>query len=360
MFRNKRHDNNRRRAPLGKAVALFCAASLSAAVLAACSSSSQASSSQSGTASANSQHLTPVAITLALNPPKMSLIGFYVAKYEGFFAQNGLNVSLMGESNGNQAAEGALTGVSQFSANGTDVLVSSAAAQPGSQVGVWTYAANDLALIGQSSVKNYSDLIGKSVGFGDLVNPGTQMFLLELKRNGIPKSDVHFAILSGYPALDAAMADGRISSSVFHVDDYYALSAKDPGLRIVDPFYSTVPQWWYDAVSTSQAFAQSHPQVVVALVKSMIEADEWMYTHGPQTIKLAVTYTQESPETVTEAYDYLSKAHIWQTGVGTTESDVMYTANQMYDEKQIGRVPSYSQLYDTTYVDQALSELGGK
>jgi len=345
----------RRRASLGKAAGLFCAAILSVVPVAACSSSSQSSA-----ASATSQHLTPVAITLALNPPKLSLIGFYVAKYEGFFARNGLNATLLGESTGNEAAAGNLAGDAQFSANGSDVLVSAAAAQPGSQIGVWTYSANDMALVGDSDIENYSDLRGKTVGFGDLVNPGTQMFLLELKRNGIPESDVHFATLNGRPALVGALAAGRTNASVFHVDDYYTAVEKDPNLRIIDPFYSTIPQWWYDAVSTSRAYAQAHPQVVEALLRSLLEADQWIYTHGSQTIALAATYTGEPAPALVKAYDYLAKAHVWMTGVGTTEADVMFTANEMYAEKQIPKVPPYSDLYDTTYVDKALSELGGQ
>lgn len=323
-------------------------------VLAACGSSQ----SSGGTATTTGSKVpTRVTLTLALVPPKMIFMGFYVAKYEGFFARNGLNVTLQGENGGVQAARGVASGTAQFAAGGTDAVISSAAAN-GGQIAIWSYGKNDLSIIADNSIKTISQLRGMTLGTGDATGPAYQGFVLTLGGAGIPISAEHVAILAGRPALVGSLVSNRIQASIFHIDDGLTALSKDKSIHILVPLYKTAPQYWYGAVSVTSAYAKAHPAIVEEFLTAMVQADRWMYTHAAQTIALSVKYTGEAQPIVAKSYQFLAKMHAWTTTTNTTKSAVNFTAHLMYASKQIQRQPAYSQLYDPQYINAVLSKIG--
>lgn len=332
--------------------------------VAACSSGSNASSgstSGNGTAAAgaSSQSLTPVTVQLALVPPKMIFMGFYIARDEGFFQKNGLNVTLQAEPTGAQAVRGVAAGAGIFAAGGTDG-VAAADANGANMVAVWSYGNDDLSIIATDSVKSIADLKGASVGVSDKAGPAYSLTTLALQSAGLSANSPNWVILSGRPAMVTALASGRIQASVFHVDDGLALIQKDPHVHVLAQMNTSAPQWWYGAVSVGKTYAQAHPKVVTEFLTAMLEAQRWMYTHPSQTIALSVKDTQESSSVVTQAYHVMAAAHDWETGSGINAADVAYTLNAYRHD---GVIPSSSkltasQIIDTTYINQVLATLG--
>lgn len=323
---------------------------------AACSS---AASANSAATQSSSSKLTHVTVQLALVPPKMAFMGFYIAQAEGFFKKNGLKVTLQAQPTGNQAVRGLASGAGVFAAGGTDALAA-ADAQGGGLIGVWNYATDDMSIIGSSSVPTLASLKGKTIGVTDKSGPAYTLPVLALASVGLPASAAHYVVLSGRPALVTALVSGRIQAAAFHTDDGLTLISKDPQVHVLAQMSKIVPQWWYGAVSVKRSYAQSHPQVVEDLLTAMVEAQRWMYTHSAQTIKISVKDTGETPAVVAKAYKVMSADHNWVIGQGLSTSQVAFTLREF---KKDGVVPASSslgpaQLTDAQYIKAVLAKLG--
>lgn len=317
-----------------------------------------AAASHSSQASASPTTLTPVTIQLALVPPKMVFMGFYVAKAEGFFTRNGLNVTLQAQPTGNQAVRGLAAGAGVFAAGGTDALAA-ADAQGGNLACIWDYATDDLSIIGSSNVKTLKDLKGKTIGITDKSGPAYTLPVLALASAGLPASAAKYVVLGGRPALVTALASGKIQAAAFHTDDGLTLIKKDPSVHVLAQMSSVVPKWWYGAVAVKRDYAKAHPQVVEHLLTALVEAQRWMYTNSKQTIALSVKYTQEDPSVVAKAYSVLVKNHNWVTGSGIDPAAVNFTLTQF---KKDGVIPSSSSLkasdiIDNSYIQAALKNV---
>ena len=343
-------------------VGILGAVCLSLAACGANSPAAQSAASTTGTApsAGSSGAVTPITVQLALVPPKMIFLGFYVAQDQGFFARNGLNVNLVAESTGAQAVRGVVAGRGFFAAGGTDGLASADAAG-GNLEGIWDYGTDDLSIIAAHSVKTIKDLSGTTIGVTDKVGPAYTLPVLALASVGLKADAARYAILGGRPALVTALASAKIQAAAFHVDDGLTVAKKDPNVHVIAEMSQVVPQWWYGAVSVDRAYAQAHPDVVKAFLTAMIQAQRWMYANPTGTIAIGVKYTREAPDIVAATYKTLSQNHNWTIdGAGLTPEDVNYTLGQYRSD---GVVPpssniSYNSIINTDYLDAVLKNLG--
>lgn len=341
---------------------LLAAAGVAAAAslgIAACGGGATTTGTVAPSGSNANASLTPVTVQLALVPPKMIFMGFYVAQAEGFFARNGLRVTLQGEPTGNQAVRGLAAGAGVFAAGGTDA-VAAADASGGGLVAIWSYGNDDLSVIASDSVKSLSGLKGHSIGITDKSGPAYSLPVLALNSVGLSANAASYVVLGGRPALVTALASGRIQAAAFHTDDGLTLIKKDPQVHVLAQMGKVAPKWWYGAVAVKKAYAQSHPKVVTGFLTAMIQAQRWMYTHPSQTIALAIKDTQEDPSVVTQSYKIMAAAHDWVTTAGLDPAAVNFTLGQYRHD---GVIPASSTInasstIDQQYINQVLAKLG--
>lgn len=311
-------------------------------------------------AAAGTTPLTPITLQLALMPPKMVFLGFYAAQDQGFYAANGLDVTLVAESTGVQAVRGMVSGHGFFAAGGSDGLATADAAG-GTYKGIWNYASNDLSIVASKDIADIKGLKGKIIGITDKIGPSYTLPVLAMQTVGLKASDAQYAVLGGRPALVSALASGKIQAAAFHVDDGLTVVKKDPTLHIIAQMSSLVPKWWYGTLLVDDVYGSAHPEVVRALVTSLIQADRWMYSHRAETIALGVKYTTFDPAVIADSYDVIKANHNWAIGKeGFSHTSVNYT---LAFYKSSGVIPknspiSYNSIMDPSYLNAVMKKLG--
>jgi len=319
-------------------------------VAAACGGSSSASGSGSRPAT--------VTVGLALQPPKLIFIGFYVARDEGFFARHHLNVQLAGFQDGVKSLKGVAGGSVDLGATSSDDVIA-AVSQGGGFKAVWSYATPvDSIMLGGPSVKTPADLRGKTIAITDPGGFADSQARAVLTDAGIPASAVRFQSFPGRSAFVPALTTGKVDAAVFHVDDGLTAQKLDPNLNVVAKIWQDAPKWWYGAVTVRADYARQHGQVLEDFIQAMIEADRWMYSHKSQVVQLATRYTQEDPAVVSQSYDFLAAAHEWPVNDGLRQDMIEYTIQQEFDNHQIDRKPRWQDVVDKRYVDAVLSKVG--
>ncbi len=308
--------------------------------------------------SSGSRPTTTVSVGLALQPPKLIFIGFYVARDEGFFARHHLNVQLAGFQDGVKSLKGVAGGSVDMGATSSDDVIA-AVSQGGGFKAIWSYATPvDSIMLGSPSVKTPADLKGKTIAITDPGGFADSQARAVLVDAGIPASQVKFQSFPGRSAFVPALTTGKVDAAVFHVDDGLTAQRLDPSLNVVAKIWEDAPKWWYGAVTVRTDYAQQHRQVLEDFIQAMIEADRWMYSHKSEVVKLATRYTQEDQAVVDQSYDFLAAAHEWPVNDGLRQDMIEYTIQQEFDSHQIDRKPKWTDVVDKTYVDAVLSKIG--
>ncbi|HET8607662.1 MAG TPA: ABC transporter substrate-binding protein [Gaiellaceae bacterium] len=310
------------------------------------------------TTTARSPKLTTVRVGLALIPPKMTFIGFYVARDKGFFAKNGLDVKLVGEGDGVKSLRGTAAGAFDMGGTSADDVIS-AASQGGNVTSVWGYAMPlDTTIVADQSVKTTADLKGKKIAITDPGGFSDVQVRAVLAQAHIPAKDADIISMPDRSAFVPALVTGRIDAAPMHADDGFAAMAKDPKLHVVKAVYESLPYWWYGSLAVTDTYKQANGPTIEKFITAMDEADRWIYSHRSATIAVGVKETQEDRAAVTQAYDFLKKAHEWTVNTGLEQSRVMKTMR--YEQKlgEIKTVPAYNKVADLTYANAVVKKIG--
>lgn len=308
-------------------------------------------------AHAATRTLTPISIGIGDFPPKMTDINFWVAKDEGFFARQGLNVQLVPFNNGIESLQGVAGGHIDFGATATaDVLA--AVDRGGRVVNVWGHGVPlDTVLLTPQSIRTPRQLKGAILAWG---GPGSFAELnmdAVLQAAHLKESDVHFVTMNR-PEFVPAIVAGKIQGAIFHEDDGLTAMSKDPNLHILARIHNLLPNWWYAGLACSAAYARTHRALVVRVIEAMDLADRWMYTHPRQVIALAVRYTHEPYPVIAKTYRDLAAIGEWSVNTGLEPKYVDYT---IAGELKLGWIThhlTYGQVADPSYAKAALKVIG--
>ena len=334
---------------------------LAALALTACGSSSSGSSGSGGSGGFSAANAwADVNVGIALSPPKVIFMGPYVAQAEGYFAKEHVRVKFISMPNGLQTELGTTAGSIDFGfSSGTDSI--EAAAQHAPIHAIWSYGTKlDTQCIGAPGVASAKDLVGKPVG-----STGTDGFSITLLQACLEPAGVHLSQVKPInmvrSELVPAMVAKKIDAAVFHADDAYVITHQLKGATVLSSEYKAIPKWWYGGVSMLDSYGQAHHDVVVRFLTAMMMADRWMNNpaNNSALVALATKTTGEDQAAVAYAVKFLRTSGTWPDGSGLDPSAVNYTAGILAKYKDIPAQPSFTQIVDASYANQAAAKLGG-
>ncbi len=334
------------------------AGSVAAALaLTACGSSSGSGSAGSGGSGASGW--ASVNVGIALSPPKAIFMGPYVAQAQGFFTREHLHVHFISMPNGLQTELGTTAGSIDFGfSSATDSI--EAAAQNAPIHAIWSYGTKlDTQCIGAPGISSARSLIGRPVG-----STGTDGFSITLLQACLEPAGVHLSQVSPVNMTRSefvpAMVAKKIDAAVFHADDAYVITHQLKGATVLSSEYQAIPNWWYGGVSMLDSFGKAHHDVVVRFLTATMLADRWMNNpaNNSALVALATKTTQEDQPAVAYAINFLRTSGTWPNGAGIDQAAVNYTAGILAKYKDIPRQPSFSQIVDPSYANEAAAKLG--
>jgi len=300
-----------------------------------------------------------IVVGIALSPPKMVFIAPYVAQARGYFAKQHLNVKFLAMPNGLETELGTASGSIDFGfSSATDGISSAAVGSPIHTI--WSYAPRlDTQCIASSDVKSAKDLVGQMVGStGTGGFSYTQVYAC-VKADGVSVDSLKLVNMPRSQFVPN-LINGRIKAAVFHADDAYVVLHSGAKVKVLQSEYLTMPNWWYGGVAVLDSYAKSHVSVVERFLTAMVQADRWMtdVKNRAAVIRIGTKVSGEDKAAVAYAYDFLQKGHGWTLNDGMDPASVAYTAGQMLSFKEIDKLPTYSQIVDSTYIDAVLAKLG--
>ena len=234
-------------------------------------------------------------ITLGVAQQPTSVL-VYVAAEQKFFEKYGLDVELKSYLSGKRALDEGLL------ANETDIIsvtelpiALTASFHPELRILSSSVVANDINRIcarRDAAINQSTDLQGKKIA--TQANSAMHYFLHQfLLEQGIMESDVNMTFMK-IEELVPAIVDGRVQ----------AISAREPQLaqcqqQLGDKsitFSAKGLYEQYDLLVSSAKFTTQHPQHVQALLKAMLDAENYAKAHPTETLNILAQGLGISPE----------------------------------------------------------------
>lgn len=233
------------------------------------------------------QHWTkpPEALVLAVARNMMG-VPLLIAERQGYFAAEGLRVTLRPYPFGQPAFEAMLRGEAEVATVAeTPLVMASLGGRPFSVIAHYMASVGHLIVArADRGITRIEDLRGRRVG----VSPGTTahyMLHVMLSDAGLADADIQLVPLAG-PQMAVALAAGSVDA-VASLPPYSVAARRilggtasvfTPGLRYAGASCLAVPR----------DFAQRRPQAVARLLRATERAIAWMRAHRREAIQIAV------------------------------------------------------------------------
>jgi NitT/TauT family transport system substrate-binding protein len=304
-----------------------------------------------------------VEVTIGYTPISI-FAPMFVAYEKGYFADEGLDVSLEALPGGSDMVVHTATGEFDAGIGGIGPAYWNAAAQelpvtiiaPGHMEGspVATPLMISKKACESGEITRISDLKGKTVAVNA---PGATELWLDtaLRTDGLTIADINLEYMA-FPDAVAALDSGAIAASM--VGEPLATRAENDGIavRIASDF--DVQSYQVTAIFASDRFLSEHPEAATGMVTAYLRASRDLTENFNDPINLAIVqkYTDVPPELIAE-----SIKPVYQVD-GEIDLDSLTLLQDFFRDRELLDYDENldpASMVDTRFVDGALEQLGG-
>jgi len=196
----------------------------------------------------------------------------YIAEDQGFFAKNGLAVTIKDYVSGKAAADALINGEADISTSADNVFVSNSFEHPDLRVfgTVATAQVKELVALKDKGITTINDLTGKKIGVTK--RSGAEFLLgVFLTFNAIPLQDVKLVDLRP-PKMLGAISKGDVDA-VITWDPYLYNIKKGLGDSAVSWFAG---EEFYYVLLAKEDWIKSHPKAAERFIKAIVKAEDYV------------------------------------------------------------------------------------
>ena len=288
----------------------------------------------------------------------------FVAYEKGYFAEEGLNVSLEALPGGSDMVVHTATGEFDAGIGGIGPAYWNAAAQdlpvtiiaPGHMEGspVATPLMISKEACESGAITRVSDLEGKKVAVNA---PGATEAWLDaaLRTDGLTIEDIDLQYMA-FPDAVAALDSGAIDASM--VGEPLATKAENDGIAVRLASDFDVQSYQVTAIFASDEFLSNNPEAATGLVTAYLRASRDLTENFNDPVNLAIIqkYTDVPPELIAE-----SIKPVYQVD-GQIDLDSLSVLQDFFRDRGLLEYDENldpASMVDTQFVDGALKQLGG-
>ena len=298
--------------------------------------------------------LTKLIFGAPTTPPNLVHITLWVAKEQGFFVEEGLDVEITTFEGGVYVIRNVVSGSLDAGAGAGGAAIISAAKKAGIKAIYAPAPRFSSTLTVRSEIKTLQDLKGKKFGVQEVGGFADVLSRMVLQKAGIKPDEVTFVPIASadVPPLLA----GQIDTAVLHIDQLMLARQKDPSFHPLVKFWELDPnQLFLIAVAPEKKLA-AEPAKYQALVRGLVKANRFIYANKARTVEIAVKYAKIPRDVVEQAYDELVKGKVWAQNDGLPREKVEYTIDRMV---KVGNIkpeerPKYEDVVAVSIVEEAM------
>ena len=287
----------------------------------------------------------------------------FIAEKKGIFEKNGVNVELVLKKGISDLLEtyknGEIDGILILV---PDVIMFNAEGVPTRIVCVIDYSDTGDFIVGKPEYNSLADLKGKTVSF-EGVNTFSHMFVLKALENvGLNETDVRF---ENVPALDVlkAMKEGRIDAG--HTWNPTKSQALKAGYKILGKAGDT-PGVLTDILAFNSKIIKEKPEKIRAIVKSMLEARDFVYTNRAEAIAIMAKAENMTEEEMADGVDGVRHPDLKENVEAMKKTEELtsiyhsgeYIARFFLNRGQLSQLPDLSEMIEPRFINELAGDEG--
>jgi NitT/TauT family transport system substrate-binding protein len=302
-----------------------------------------------------------VVFGVPVTPPNVVHIPPYVAKEMGFFAEVNIEPEFVTFEGGTQTLRGSVAGGLDITGTSSDPAIIAAARGAGTKVlGTYSHKLSQSMLV-QGDIKSCKDLKGRKIGIQEVGAFNEVMSRAVMASCGLTPKDVNYVNVSTKGRVPGLLSN-QIDTAILHVDQAIVAKKKKPDLNILVNLWEPLPKWLYAAYIAPEKEIAANRQLYVDIMTALVKANRLIYKDKAKTVEVAIKYTQQDADAVSQTYDILANAGAWPVNDGLPRDMVEWTINK---QVELGTIkaeekPSYEKLVDISVIQAALAKVGGR
>ncbi len=293
--------------------AFVAVAAIGALTLAACSDSGSSDTSESASGEAEMSE-EPTEDTMAMEMtaitvgviPIVDVAPIYIGVSEGYFEEEGLEVTLELAQGGAAIVPGVVSGQFQFGFSNTTSLILGVSNDLGIEAVASGVAATDsldadfagVMVQADSGIESPKDLEGKSVGVNTLNNINTSTINQMVRDDGGDPSTITYVELA-YPDIVPAVVSGDIDAGQT-VEPFTTVALGQDLVNLGSNFVATSPGLMVAEYFTGTDYAAENPDIVAAFEAAITKSLDYANSN-PDAVRAALLDYTSMDEATTQA-----------------------------------------------------------
>lgn len=239
-----------------------------------------------------------------------------VAKAQGLFEKEGLDISVSNFTSGKQALDTVIGGGADIATTAeAPVTAAAMAGQPIAFVTGMEYSDIKTLTAKKAAIKSFADLKGKKIAY--TAGTGSEVYTTELlKKAGLTSKDVTLVNLKPQEMLPALAAGSIDAYDTWepHIANGKKALGDDVALLDTKGVYSETFN-----IVVMQDYLKANPQIVSKFLAALIAAEAWVKAHPEEAIEVVSKAVGMKPEDLKPIWsDY-----VYQVGIGAKQIDAL-------------------------------------
>jgi NitT/TauT family transport system substrate-binding protein len=300
-------------------------------------------------------------VAIGTAPPDLSLQTYYFALENGFYKQEGLDVTLM-PFNGDATAMRAVVAGDADVAAGVGLAIPLRAIEAGSKLKVFlaTSPKMDYLLVAQKDIANVKQFDGKTIGISGPGAVSYQVPLLMIKLAGGDPSKVKFINVGGSAARTLALIGKKIDGAVLN-SSFASRTTKYDYLHVIGDAASDLPDFIYTVeVATDKTIQEKH-RALQAFAIGTLRGAQWAMEHPEAAMAISQKILPDVPkDEIAAGLNHFAKVKYYNVSGLLSKKAWDFTVDELVKGNELKQPLKYEDYYLPEFSKVATEKLGAK
>jgi ABC-type nitrate/sulfonate/bicarbonate transport system substrate-binding protein len=275
-----------------------------------------------------------------------------LAQSQGFFAKEGLNVSVISAGSPPNVTNALATNGVNIAENGTDSYIAAVSHHLPIKMVAPVLAVDPYSLMVAPSITSIEQLKGKTVTLGTKEDVTAITFAALLAPLHLTLNDFSIVVSGSTPARYAALQSGNVAGSMLLQP--FDLLAQSQGYHTLGTGQQVLKDWVFTTLAVNDGWAADHRAAVVATLRALREAIQYGATHKAQAIATLISYTHATPDIAAKSYDLdFDKWKAFRADLSVTPEQLATIAKYQIQFGVLTSAPAFADMYDGSYAAAA-------